>query len=124
MVSTYGYITVANLEAYESVDYGNIDSTLYSDANIEAKITIAERIVNGLIGTTYTGTIPDRIVAATTIISAQLMRNVLIRNGHVDPRDPDKQNAGEVAESQLLKTLLLPEQADNLDLPTWWVIKG
>jgi hypothetical protein len=123
MASTYGYITVANLEAYESTDYGNISTTLYSDANVEAKITIAERIVNGLIGTTYTGTIPDRIVAATTIIAAQLMRNTLIRNGHLDPRNPDKPSAVEQSENQLLAKLLEPEQADNLDKPNMWVIK-
>ena len=121
MASTYGYITVANLEGYESTDYGNINSTLYSDANVEAKITIAERIVNGLVGTSYTGTIPDRIVAATTIIAAQLMRNVLIRNGDMDEAQvKDIENN----ENKLLEQLLAPEQADNLDQPQMWVVKG
>jgi len=120
MASTYGYITVANLEAYESTNYGNIDSTLYSDANVEAKITIAERIVNGLVGTSYTGTIPDRIVAATTIIAAQLMRNSLIQNGY----DVEGQKARADNENEILKGLLDPEKADNLDQPTFWVVKG
>ena len=120
MASTYGYITVANLEAYESTNYGNIDSTLYSDANVEAKITIAERIVNGLVGTTYTGTIPDRIVAATTIIAAQLMRNSLIQNGY----DVDNKQTRLDSETEILKGLLDPEKADNLDQPTFWVVKG
>ena len=120
MASVYGYITVANLEAYESTDYGNVDATLYSDANVEAKISIAERIVNGLIGTTYTGTIPDRIVAATTIIAAQIMRNSLVQSGY----NTVITQARIDSEDKILAGLIEPEQADNLDKPTSWVIKG
>ena len=121
MASEYGYITVANLEAYESTNYGNIDSTLYADANVEAKITIAERIVNGLVGTSYTGTIPDRIISATTIIAAQLMRTSLINNNYMEKGEVDSEKIS--WEGSFLKALLDPERADNLDQPNLWVKK-
>jgi len=122
VASTYEYITVATLEAYESTNYGNIDSTLYSDANVEAKISLAERVVNGLVGTSYTGTIPDRIVAATTIIAAQLMRQSLINNNYLEKSSVETEKIS--WEGSVLKGLLDPERADNLDHPGVWVVKG
>ena len=76
MASTYGYITVANLEAYESTNYGNINATLYSDANVEAKITIAERIVNGLIGTPNTATARAVFVASKTSAQSRTPKSI------------------------------------------------
>ena len=120
MVSTYGYITLANLESYTGLDYSAIDATKYSDANVEYKISTAERIINGIVGTVYTGTIPDRIVSATLIISDQLMRIRITQDGYIDPRKPDDPETVKY-EGTILKDLLRPEQADYLDEPHTWV---
>lgn len=80
MGSVYGYITVANLEAYTGIDYETTDGT-YDDTFVEATITIAERFVNTkLPGTTPTAT--DGVITATLLLSARLMLNVMIGDGH------------------------------------------
>ena len=83
MVSTYGYTTVAALESFASTDYSAVDSD-YSDTVIEAQITQAERLINSHMGTTYTGTIPDAIVAAALDISMRLMYNRMIYDEHIE----------------------------------------
>lgn len=81
MVSAYEYITADELEAYAGKDYSTIDSK-YTSSIIEANISQAERIVNEYKKNTYSGTIPDDVKAATLIISRQLMKNMLIEDGH------------------------------------------
>lgn len=81
MASTYGYITVANLEAKTGLDYSVIDAT-YTDGVIEGIITQAERWVNEFCGQTFTGTIPDGVVAATLELSEYLMLVSIKSRGH------------------------------------------
>lgn len=80
MASTYGYITVAILEAFARKDYSAI-SALYTDAIIEAQISAAEEAVNSICGQSFTGTIADGVKVATKLIAKQFMLNVLYEDG-------------------------------------------
>ena len=80
MVSIYQYITVAELEAYTGMDYSAIDA-LFTNTVIEAQISNAERMVNGIKRTSYT-TVPDDVEAATYILSQRLMNNMIIEYGY------------------------------------------
>lgn len=90
MVSVYGYITVANLEAYSGIDY-SATAGAFTDAIIEACITQAERMINTKCGSTFTGTIPDAIIAATTEIAYRLMYNRMVWLGIMDRENPKKE---------------------------------
>ncbi len=82
MASTYGYITVANLEAYTGINYETTDAA-YTDAYVEAQITLAERIVNSMSISAPTAT-ADGTIVATLILSERLMRNVMIMDNHAE----------------------------------------
>lgn len=82
MVSVYGYITLANLEAYATVDYSGL-APAYSDAQVEASISFSERLINSYMLATYTGTIPDGIIAATLELSYRIMYNRMVDDGAV-----------------------------------------
>jgi hypothetical protein len=84
VVSTYGYITLANLEAYTGIDYSAVNATKYSDANVEAIITIAERLVNAHCMQSFS-TATDAVFAATIEVASRLMHNKL----HTDGYEPD-----------------------------------
>lgn len=80
MASQYGYITLAELEAYTSTDYSSISSD-YTDANVEAVISQAERMVNIYCGQSFGGTIPDGVKAVTLELAARMMYNKLYLDG-------------------------------------------
>lgn len=84
MASTYEYCTLTELEAFAGIDYSSIDGTKYADANVEAKITLAERVVNAK--TTPSGgshsTVSDSVKTATIIMSMRIMNNTLIEDGY------------------------------------------
>lgn len=80
MASTYGYITVAELEAYTGIDYETTFAT-YTDAFVEANISIAERIVRSM-SVNPPDTATDEIYAATMILSERFMRNVMVTDGY------------------------------------------
>ena len=83
MVSTYEYITVAELEAHTGVDYSVVNAK-YTGTVIDAQISIAERFVNTqLPGTTPTAT--DGVIAATLLLSERLMLNKMVADGHREP---------------------------------------
>lgn len=82
MVSTYGYTTVAALEAFSLEDFGA--SYSYTDAQVEAVITQAERLINTFCNTTFTGTIPDAIVSSTLELSYRMMLKRLIKDAYLD----------------------------------------
>lgn len=73
MVSTYGYTTLASLEAHAKRDYSLTDSTQYSDANVESSITDAEIWINGFVNTIFTGTIPADITFLTNVIAKMFL---------------------------------------------------
>lgn len=78
MVSTYGYTTLADLEKHAHKDYSAIDSTYLADAYVEAAISDAEYFINGYVGTTWTGTIPDDIKLVTKMIAKIFLDNYMI----------------------------------------------
>jgi len=82
--SVYQYITVANLEAFAMDDFSAYNSTTFSDANIEAVITQAERQINNFCGQSFTGTIPDGIIAATLELAYRMLLKRLIKDGYLD----------------------------------------
>ena len=81
MGSTYGYITVAQLEAYTGINY-ETTSAVYTDAFVEAQISIAERVVNAMC--VVAPGVTDGVFAATMILSERFMRNVMITDGFAD----------------------------------------
>lgn len=74
MASLYGYITIAQLQLYSTYDYSTIRAA-YTDTVVESWITQAERIVNKIKGQTFTGTIPDDVIMATTEAAARIANN-------------------------------------------------
>ncbi len=78
MVSEYGYTDLATVEAYTGIDYSAIDSTAFTAVLIDAKISIAEKMVNGHNGVNGAiSTITDGIKVATTVIAAILLDEAL-----------------------------------------------
>ena len=81
MASDYSYIIVADLEAY----HGDINyETQFGldDGVVEANISLAERNVNKIMKTSYTGTIPDYVKSATLLMAKRLMNNLIIEFGY------------------------------------------
>ena len=81
MGSTYGYITVANLEAYTGINYESTSAT-YTDAFVEAQISLAERVVNSICIESPSST-SDGVISATLILSERFMRNVMVIDGFI-----------------------------------------
>ena len=79
--SEYGYATVANIEAFTGIDYSTKHDTKFTDILIEAKITIAEKMINSYLGVDGAQTINDGIEACTIIIAAKILNNSLIEIG-------------------------------------------
>jgi hypothetical protein len=70
MTSTYGYATVANIEARTGYDYSAQNAKL-TDSVVESNITASEIFFNTKVGTTFTGTIPAGVtefVISQTVI--------------------------------------------------------
>ena len=83
MVSTYGYTTLVALELFAVEDYSARSAT-FTDTVIEAIITQAERLINVYCHTTFTGTIPDGVVAVVLELAFRLMYNRMLFAGAVD----------------------------------------
>ena len=77
MVSVYGYGTLAILETVAKRDYSTVHATIFSDANVERSISDAELLINGYVGTIFTGTIPPTICTATYMIAKILLDNIM-----------------------------------------------
>ena len=73
MVSVYGYITLADLENFTGLDYSTINSVAFSDAKVEFKITLAERMINAYLGVSSGQTKTDAIIVCALTISASLV---------------------------------------------------
>ena len=78
--SEYSYATVANIEAFTGIDYETLNAA-FTDVVVEAKITMAERMVNGYLGVDGAVTITDGVIMATIIIAAKILRNNIIALG-------------------------------------------
>ena len=81
MGSTYGYITIANLEAFTGINYETTKAT-YTDTFVEAQISLAERVVNAMCVETPTSS--DGVISATLILSERFMRNVMVVDGYAE----------------------------------------
>ena len=79
MASLYGYVTLEELENFAVVDYSTVDSAL-TDVIVESKISDAEMYLNSYVGTTFTGTIPDRVKLVTKMIAKIFMDNHFIEH--------------------------------------------
>ena len=73
MASEYGYITITILEDYTGIDYSATDAVAFHDDNVNLKISIAERMVNGYLGVSTGQTATDAIKSCVTIIAAGLL---------------------------------------------------
>ncbi len=82
MVSEYGYLTLENLENFTGTDYSAVDATAYTDARVEANITLAERMVNAYLGVSTGQTKSDGIVTATTLISQRILHDNMVELGY------------------------------------------
>ena len=115
MVSTYGYGTVAGLEALTGTDYSAVNA-LYVDAVLEANLSSAERKINGRYNTSWVSTIPDGVVDATYMIAAKLMKNMMIENGEVE---------GEINldffDVSVLQSLSAIENQESKIQSVWWI---
>ena len=80
MASTYGYITVANLEAFTGINYETTNAK-YTDAFVEAQISLAERCVRSMCIEAPSST-SDGVISATLILSERFMRNVMVIDGY------------------------------------------
>ena len=82
MVSVYGYVSLANLENFTGIDYSAVDAVAYTDARVEANITLAERMVNAYLGVSTGQTKSDGIVTATTLISQRILHDNMVELGY------------------------------------------
>ena len=81
MASEYGYTTVTILENYHG-DINYESQYSFDDTTVEAQISLAERNVNGIKNTSYSGTIPDDVKSATLLMAKRLMNNLIIEFGY------------------------------------------
>ena len=79
-IMAYGYLTVTDLE---NVLVRDLESgfSQYTDTVVESWITFCERLTNTLLGESFSGTIPDHVIAVTLLISKNYARNQLIDDG-------------------------------------------
>lgn len=108
MASEYGYITVANLESFMAVTFDSIDAA-YTDTVVEMNISIAERIVNGYVREPPSSA-TDSMVAATTIIAADLMQNLMFHQGYATDKDAYKERR-----DAIIKDLVSVDDAVGVD---------
>jgi hypothetical protein len=83
IASTYEYTDVAGLEAFMQTDLETLDAR-YTNANVEAVITQAERWVNSYCKQSFTGTIPDGVVFATLEMARYLMCRQMVEDDNLE----------------------------------------
>lgn len=82
MVSTYEYITLAELESDTGIDYSTVDTAFFTDAAVDLTITLAERRVNGYLGVSSKQSVTDAIKSATLTIAGFFMDNQMKHRGY------------------------------------------
>ena len=115
MVSTYGYITVADLELFSTIDYSD-ESVKFTDESIEANITQAEIITNIYCEQTFTGTIPLGVLASTKELAKRLMQNRMIYLGTNSGKNLKKEDTMIENDSGLMSFLKEYNQKRTI----WW----
>lgn len=99
------------------------NSNKFTDDFVNYKINQAERWVNTICGTSFTGTIPDDIVTACEFAAKLLMDNELVKGGYFDPKFPIAYKPEETIYS-LLKQMLEPRWKSTGDNRQMWIKKG
>lgn len=110
MVSTYQYITVADLEKYTGKDYDTL-KTGYTDTVIESWITQSERFVNVICQASYSVTIPDHVVSATLLIASRIARNRIMDDGFLEEDFKEKRIKEPLIDGDVYALLGLPYQS-------------
>ena len=75
MGSEHSYATLGNVENYTGIDYSSIDTTAFSDAKVDKKITIAERLINAYLKVSVAETITDGVKSCTIILAAKMLHD-------------------------------------------------
>jgi len=114
MASEYAYTSLTNLENFTGYNYDGINSTQFSDARVEATITLAERIVNGYLGVSTAQTVTDGIIVATTAIAAKLMYKKMVDFGYAVEGQEDN-DLMQMSISNILRTFVKEHDADTVD---------
>lgn len=83
-MSAYGYVTLAELEDFCGEDFSALGVSGTTDATVNAKISTAERLVNGKKRESFSGTIPDNVKAVTMMVAANLVHNHLVNIGYAE----------------------------------------
>ena len=111
MASTYGILTVANLESLMGGRDLAVEDARYTDAVVEsACISRAEVKVFGIIQNTWTsGTITDNVKSAVEDWAIHYCELMLIRDGHWDSDFPSPSQT-EAFLRQMTTDLIEPEQ--------------
>jgi len=86
-VSEYGYITGDELEAFTGLDYSAINATVFTEALVMGKVSIAERMINSYLGVTTAQTKTDGVITCTMVISAKILHTNLIGIGYYTKED-------------------------------------
>jgi len=82
LVSTYGYLSLENLEKFTGTDYSTINATAFADANVEMNISTAEELVNSFLGVSTAQTVTNAITFATKILSGWLLHSLIEKLGY------------------------------------------
>ncbi len=95
MVSEYGYTTLEAIENFTAIDYSAVDSTAFTAPKIDAKITMAEKMVNSHMGLNGAQTVTDGIEVATILITAILLdENMNVLGYHREDELSTKETLG------------------------------
>jgi hypothetical protein len=73
MASDHAYTTLAAIENYTGIDWSAVDSVAFTDARVDATISLAETIINGYLGQSSILTVTDGITTATILITSKLL---------------------------------------------------
>ena len=95
MTSAYGLLTVTELSNALAIDLTLLENEshdrIYSDGQIEAQISLAERLVLGEVKQTYTTeTIPIEIRWAIETMAKIYMKNILSADGFIQGENIDE----------------------------------
>lgn len=114
MASVYAYITLADLENFTGLNYDGINATQFSDARVDATITMAERIVNGYLGVSTAQTSTDGIIVSTTVITAKLMYKKMVDFGYAI-EGQESNDLMEMSIKSILRMFLDSDQTISVD---------